>query len=123
MTQIDTPALLIDLDLMERNISTMADFFRNKTAKLRAHSKVHRVPIIAHKQIEAGAKGLCCQKVAEAEVMVAAGIKDIIVTNEIVAPSKIKRLLALTRQRKNLRTNRQPLQCGIVVERGAKGGR
>src|SRR5208282_874700 len=83
---------------MERNISIMANFFRNKTARLRAHSKVHRVPIIAHKQIEAGAKGLCCQKVAEAEIMVAAGIKDIIVTNEIVTPAKIKRLVALARQ-------------------------
>jgi len=85
---------------MERNISTMANFFRNKTTKLRAHSKVHRIPIIAHKQIEAGANGLCCQKVAEAEVMVAAGITDIIVTNEIVTPAKIKRLVALARQAK-----------------------
>jgi len=83
---------------MERNISIMADFFRNKLASLRAHSKVHRVPVIAHKQIEAGAKGLCCQKVAEAELMVATGIKDIIVTNEIVAPAKIKRLIALAKQ-------------------------
>jgi 3-hydroxy-D-aspartate aldolase len=76
----------------------MANFFRGKTSSLRAHSKVHRVPIIAHKQIEAGAIGLCCQKVSEAEVMVAAGIKDIIVTNQIVAPSKIMRLLALAKQ-------------------------
>ena len=78
----------------------MADFFVGKTARLRAHSKVHRVPIIAHKQIDAGAKGLCCQKVAEAEVMVASGIKDIIVTNEIVTPAKIKRLVALAKQAK-----------------------
>jgi D-serine deaminase-like pyridoxal phosphate-dependent protein len=85
---------------MERNISTMADFFRDKTTRLRAHSKVHRVPIIAHKQLQSGAKGLCCQKVAEAEVMVAAGIRDIIVTNEIVTPAKIKRLVALARQAK-----------------------
>jgi len=93
---IDTPALLIDLDKMEKNISTMANFFKGKTAKLRAHTKVHRTPIIAHKQIEAGAKGICCQKVAEAEIMVASGIKNIIVSNEIVTPSKIRRLIALT---------------------------
>jgi len=76
----------------------MANFFRDKPSRLRAHSKVHRVPIIAHKQIDAGAIGLCCQKVSEAEVMVAAGIKDIIVTNQIVVPSKIVRLLALAKQ-------------------------
>ena len=78
----------------------MANFFRDKTTRMRAHSKVHRVPIIAHKQIDAGAKGLCCQKVAEAEVMVAAGIKDIIVTNEIVTPAKVKRLMALAKRAK-----------------------
>lgn len=94
--EIDTPALLIDLDLMEKNISTMADYFKGKEARLRAHTKVHRTPIIAHKQVEAGAKGICCQKVAEAEVMAASGIKDIMVTNEIVTPAKIKRLVALT---------------------------
>ena len=48
--EIDTPALLVDLDLMEKNISTMAIFFKGKKAKLRAHTKVHRVPILAHKQ-------------------------------------------------------------------------
>ena len=95
--EIDTPALLIDLDLMEKNISTMSAFFKGKEAKLRAHTKVHRTPVIAHKQLDAGAKGICCQKVAEAEVMAAAGIKDIMVTNQIVTPAKIKRLIALSK--------------------------
>lgn len=96
--EIDTPALLIDLDLMEKNISTMASFFKGKKAKLRAHTKVHRTPMIAHKQIEAGAKGICCQKVGEAEAMSSAGVKDIMVTNQIVAPKKVDRLIALTKQ-------------------------
>jgi D-serine deaminase-like pyridoxal phosphate-dependent protein len=95
--EIDTPALLIDLDLMEKNIATMADYFKGKKAKLRAHTKVHRTPIIAHKQIEAGAKGICCQKVGEAEVMAASGIKNILVSNEIVSPTKIERLVALNK--------------------------
>jgi len=94
--KIDTPALLIDLDLLEKNLKTMSDFFKNKKAKLRAHTKVHRTPILAHKQIEYGAKGICCQKVAEAEVMIASGIKDVIVTNEIVTLEKINRLVALS---------------------------
>lgn len=95
--EIDTPALLIDLDLMEKNISTMANFFKGKKAKLRAHTKVHRTPILARKQVEAGAKGICCQKVGEAEVMAAGGIRDILVSNEIVTSSKINRLVALNK--------------------------
>lgn len=94
--EIDTPALLIDLDVMERNLKLMADFFKTTKAMLRAHTKVHRCPVIAHRQIESGAKGICCQKVGEAEVMAESGMRDIIVTNEIVTPSKIRRLLALT---------------------------
>ncbi|HUK28255.1 MAG TPA: DSD1 family PLP-dependent enzyme [Candidatus Acidoferrales bacterium] len=95
--EIDTPALLVDLDLVDRNISTMANFLRDKKTKLRAHTKVHRIPTLALKQLGAGAKGICCQKVSEAEVMAAAGVKDIIVTNQIVTPHKIKRLVALTK--------------------------
>jgi len=97
VNELDTPVLLIDLDLMEKNISTMADFFKGKEAKLRAHTKVHRTPILAHKQLEAGAKGICCQKVAEAELMVASGIRDVMVTNEIVTPAKIDRIISLTK--------------------------
>jgi D-serine deaminase-like pyridoxal phosphate-dependent protein len=92
---MDTPALLADLDLIDNNILTMADYLRK--TKLRAHTKVHRVPFLAHKQLKAGAKGICCQKVSEAEVMVAAGIKDVMVTNEIVTTQKIMRLAALAK--------------------------
>jgi D-serine deaminase-like pyridoxal phosphate-dependent protein len=95
--EIDTPALLVDLDLMEKNILTMTNFLHGKKARLRAHTKVHRTPELARKQIEAGAKGICCQKIGEAEVMAAAGINDIIVTNEIVTPTKIERLLNLAK--------------------------
>jgi D-serine deaminase-like pyridoxal phosphate-dependent protein len=97
-SEIDTPALLIDLELMERNISSMSHFLNGKRCKLRAHTKVHRLPIIAHKQLRAGAKGICCQKVAEAEIMESGGIEDIIVTNQIVTPAKISRLVALSKQ-------------------------
>ena len=95
--EIDTPALLVDLDLMEKNLLTMASYFRDKRARLRAHTKVHRTPALAHKQIEAGARGICCQKVGEAEVMASAGIEDIIVTNQIVPPDKINRLVSLAK--------------------------
>lgn len=95
--QIDTPALIIDLDLMENNITSMARFFKGVDADLRPHSKTHKIPMIAHKQIAAGAKGICCQKLGEAEVMAAAGIEDILITNQIVGPRKVWRLANLSR--------------------------
>ncbi len=94
---INTPALLIDLEKMEYNISKMADFFRDKKTDLRPHMKTHKTPIIAHKQMEAGAIGITCQKLAEAEVMVEAGVKDILITNEIVGIQKVKRLVNLAK--------------------------
>ena len=96
--EIDTPALLIDLDVMEKNLSTMRDFFKGKKANLWAHTKVHKSPVLALRQLEMGAKGICCQKVSEAEVMAHGGIDCIIVTNPIVTPQKIDRLVALNEQ-------------------------
>jgi D-serine deaminase-like pyridoxal phosphate-dependent protein len=98
--ELDTPVLLADLDLVDKNILTMADYLKPRKTKLRAHTKVHRIPFLAHKQLMAGAKGVCCQKVSEAQVMLAAGVRDIIVTNEIVTPQKIKRLVALAKNAK-----------------------
>jgi 3-hydroxy-D-aspartate aldolase len=96
--EMETPALLIDLDLMERNLSTMARFFKGKKAGLWAHTKVHRAPMLARKQIELGARGICCQKVRQAEIMAAMGIGDILVPNIIATPSKISRLVSLAKQ-------------------------
>jgi len=94
---IETPALLIDLDAFESNIRKMSEYFRGKSCRLRAHAKTHKSPLIAQKQIAAGAVGVCCQKLGEAEVMVNGGVKDILITNEIVEPSKIERLISLNR--------------------------
>ena len=95
--EIDTPALLLDLDLMEGNIARMAAAFRGLTAKLRPHAKTHKTPIIAHKQLAAGAIGITCAKLGEAEVMVEGGIRDILLANQIVGPRKISRLVSLAR--------------------------
>ena len=92
---LDTPALLLDLDAFESNIDTMAEFMRAGSATLRPHAKTHKCPTIAHKQIEAGAIGICCQKLGEAEVMCAHGINDVLITNQIVGPQKIQRLVHL----------------------------
>jgi D-serine deaminase-like pyridoxal phosphate-dependent protein len=93
--EIETPALLIDLDLMEKNLRTMREWLADKKVKLRAHFKTPKTPIIAWKEIEYGAMGVCAQKLGEAEVLVQAGIKDILITNQIVDPAKIERMMNL----------------------------
>jgi D-serine deaminase-like pyridoxal phosphate-dependent protein len=91
--ELDTPALLIDLDLMEKNIKTVADFYRSrKGAALRPHQKGHRSPIIAKKQIDAGADGVSITSFGLAELYVKFGIKDILVTCEVTGNNKIRRL-------------------------------
>lgn len=97
--ELDTPALLIDLDAMERNLAKMASFFAGCTATLRPHVKLHRAtPILAHKQLLAGGKGVTCAKLGEAEVLVAAGISDdILIANQIVGERKIRRLVHLAK--------------------------
>src|SRR5688572_21048377 len=98
ISEIDTPALLIDLDAFERNIATMACDIAQRGASWRPHSKAHKCPAVAHKQIQAGAIGITCAKVGEAEVFAAAGIRDILIANQIVGPIKTRRLAALCRQ-------------------------
>lgn len=93
--EIDTPALLIDLPIMEANLRRMADFFRQKEAKLRPHTKTHKCPIIAQKQMKLGAIGITCAKLGEAEIMVNAGMRDLLLANQIVGPTKISRLADL----------------------------
>lgn len=97
ISEIETPALLLDLVKLEVNIAQMASYFYSLEASLRPHIKTHKLPIIAHKQIMAGAKGITCAKLSEAEVMAASGIRDILIANQIVSIPKIKRLIGLTR--------------------------
>jgi D-serine deaminase-like pyridoxal phosphate-dependent protein len=96
--QIETPALLVDLDMLEDNIRIMSEFFEDKTAKLRPHFKTCKCPNIAHMQMAAGAKGITCAKVGEAEVLVNAGINDVLVANQVVEPEKIYRLACMARE-------------------------
>lgn len=92
---LDTPALCVDLDAMERNIAAMAEFCRDKQVALRPHAKTHKSVRIAEWQIAAGAIGICCATIGEAEIMVAGGIKGVHVTSPQVTPSKIARVVAL----------------------------
>jgi D-serine deaminase-like pyridoxal phosphate-dependent protein len=96
--EVDTPALVIDLDAFERNLRRMADATAATGVRLRPHAKTHKSPVIARLQMDLGAVGVCCQKVSEAEVMVAGGIPDVLVSNEIAGRGKLDRLAALARQ-------------------------
>ena len=96
-TELDTPALLIDLDKMEANIRTMAAYFSTVNAQLRPHVKTHKTPIISHKQIAAGAIGVTCAKLGEAEAVIHAGIRDVLIANQIVGAQKIARLINLAK--------------------------
>src|SRR5712675_3788223 len=95
LDEVDTPALIIDLDSFERNLRGLADRVQGSGVRLRPHAKTHKCPVIALKQIELGAVGVCVQKVSEAEAMVYGGVKDVLVTNEVVGRQKLRRLTAL----------------------------
>lgn len=92
---IETPALLLDLEGVEYNLAKMAQYIKGEGKFIRPHFKTHKNPFLAHKQIEAGAIGITCQKLSEAEVLAHSGIKDMLITNEIVGSQKIKRLVNL----------------------------
>ena len=95
--EIDTPALIIDLDAFEANMDRMAALLAPTGVKLRAHAKTHKSPVIAKLQIARGAVGQCVQKVGEAEILAWGGIGDILVSNEVVGAAKLARLCALAR--------------------------
>ena len=93
LAAIDTPALVLDLDAFSRNVDRLANSAHG--VRLRPHAKAHKCPEIARLQVAAGAVGVCCQKTDEAAAFVDAGIGDVLVTNEVVAPGKIARLAEL----------------------------
>ena len=93
---IDTPALVIDLDAMKRNLVRMAEFARKHQVRWRPHAKLHKSVLLAKMQVKAGAVGVCVQKTAEAEIMVAGGVHDVYISNQVIAPAKLARVAALT---------------------------
>src|ERR1700751_5942490 len=95
VNEVPTPALLIELDIFEKNMATMRDACAARGRNCRPHGKVHKSPIIAKKQLEYGARGQCAAKLGEAEVLVHGGIKDVLITAPVVGPRKIQRLLSL----------------------------
>lgn len=95
LAEIDTPALVVDLDAFERNLARMAEASKAAGVRLRPHAKTHKSPEIALRQIELGAVGVCCQKVSEAEILVEGGVGDVLVSNQVAGARKLDRLAAL----------------------------
>lgn len=92
---VDTPALLVDLDALESNLAVVHGRIQGAGLRVRPHAKAHKTPAIALRQLAAGAPGICCQKLSEAEVFAAAGVPDILVTNQVVGPAKARRAARL----------------------------
>lgn len=99
---LSTPALLLDLDVLDRNIAAMAAHARRAGVQLRPHSKGGKSIAIARRQVAAGAIGICCATIGEAEVIAGAGIENALITSPIVTPAMIDRLIALNGRAKGL---------------------
>ena len=93
--ELDTPALIIDTDILDLNINRIIEIVSAAGSRLRPHIKTHRMLEVAHRQIAAGASGICCAKTGEAEVFANGGIDDIFIANQVVGTRKIQRLQAL----------------------------
>ena len=98
VSDLDTPVLLVDAAALERNIARMRDQCAAAGIAYRPHAKTHKSPVIANMQLEAGAVGICCAKLGEAEVMAAAGIPDILITSQVVGRNKLVRLMQAVQQ-------------------------
>lgn len=95
ITELDTPALIIDLDIMERNLRKVADYTRNYDLRLRPHTKTHKIPALGRRQLDLGAAGLTVAKVSEAEVMLNSGTPDLLVAYPIIGRKKLERLMGV----------------------------
>ena len=97
---VNTPAVLVDLDIARRNIDRFQTYANAHGLKVRPHIKTHKLPAVAEMQLRAGAVGITCQKVSEAEAMVAGSpeIRDVLITYNILGPEKLEHLASLARK-------------------------
>ena len=98
VADIETPALLVDLDVMEGNLKKMADYFTGRKCKARPHFKNHKTPAFARKQLDSGAIGMTCATLREAEILVEHGVPSVLIANEIADQVKVDRLAELSRR-------------------------
>jgi D-serine deaminase-like pyridoxal phosphate-dependent protein len=121
--EIDTPALILDLDIVEENIASMAKFFADRTQRLRPHFKTPKTPEIARRQLEAGAIGITAAKLGEAEVLVRAGLGPVLIANQIVGRQKIDRLMDLLGRGEVIVAVESELNVRELEEGAARTGR
>jgi D-serine deaminase-like pyridoxal phosphate-dependent protein len=119
---VDTPALLLDAGALQANIQRMAAFFAHRHCKLRPHFKSHKCTAIAKLQMTAGAVGITCAKLGEAEVIADAGIRNILIANQIVGPLKIRRLIELCRRADPMVAVDSPENVKMLSEHVAAAG-
>lgn len=98
VSELETPALLIDLDIFERNLKRVADYAKANDLRLRPHTKTHKTPEVGRLQLESGAIGLTVAKVGEAEVMIASGTPDLLVAYPVIGRTKLERLAEVARK-------------------------
>ena len=98
VSELETPAILIDLDIMERNLCKLAEYGRQHNLRVRPHTKTHKIPALARKQIELGAAGLTVAKVGEAEVMLSAQPQDLLIAYPTVGARKLDRLMQVAKR-------------------------
>ena len=117
---VPTPALIIDLDLFEKNLHKMQTYLHANNIGLRCHTKMHKCPIIARKQIAAGAIGVCTATISEAEVMQANGVSEILITSPVVTPEKINRVIKLGVNNPNLQIVVDDIEVANLFNEAAK---
>jgi D-serine deaminase-like pyridoxal phosphate-dependent protein len=120
--ELETPVPVIDLDRVEHNLAKMQGYCDSHNLRLRPHIKTHKIPAFAHRQVELGACGITCQKLGEAEVMVDAGIDDILISYPLIGPAKALRLAELARRAKMSVAVDNPLALETIAEAARAAG-
>jgi D-serine deaminase-like pyridoxal phosphate-dependent protein len=121
---LNTPALVLDLEMLDRNIAEMAAFAKAHKVNLRPHSKTHKSADIAKRQIAAGALGVCCAKLGEAEALAEAGVENLHITSPVVTPQAIGRLITLNDKAKDVMVVvDHPANAEALAAAAAKGGK
>jgi D-serine deaminase-like pyridoxal phosphate-dependent protein len=120
ISELDTPAVVVDLDILDKNLSEMAAYCAQHGLSLRPHTKTHKIPEIARMQIRAGARGITVAKLGEAEIMAREGLDDILVAYPIVGSGKLDRLVDLAR-RGRLTVSTDSAEVALGISDAARG--
>ena len=120
LEELQTPALVIDLEAFERNLKKMQSCLAEQNIALRAHTKMHKCPVIARRQVESGARGVCAAKVSEAEIMCDAGISDVLITSPLATREKVARFIEARKTHEGLKLVVDHEQSVALLEAQAK---